>query len=109
MGRAERRRLEREKGKAQKVYTLTQAQIYAMKKAAVDEAVSTGFILMLSIPITDLHDKYWVKTASKKLPKFVDQCLDLYDSYNKGYVTLEDLQDILWEEGGIKLEKRDSK
>lgn len=109
MGRAERRRLEREKGKAQKVYTLTQAQIDAMKKAAVDEAVSTGFILMLSIPITVLHDKYWVKTASKKLPKFVDQCLDLYDSYNKGYVTLEDLQDILWEEGGIKLEKRDSK
>lgn len=47
MGRAERRRIEKEKGKAQKVYTLTQAQIDAMKKAAVDEAVSTGFILML--------------------------------------------------------------
>lgn len=105
MGRAERRRLEREKGKAQKVYTLTQAQIDAMKKAAVDEAVSTGFILMLSIPITVLHDKYWVKTASKKLPKFVDQCLDLYDSYNKGYVTFEELRETLWEEGGIKLER----
>lgn len=109
MGRAERRSLEKEKGKAKKVYTLTQAQIDAMKKAAIDEAVSTGFILMLAIPITILHDKYWVKTASKKLPKFVDQCLDLYDSYNKGYVTLDDLRDVLWEEGGIKLEKRDSK
>jgi hypothetical protein len=32
MGRAERRRIEKEKGKAQKVYTLTQAQIDAMKK-----------------------------------------------------------------------------
>lgn len=51
MGRAERRRIEKEKGKAQKVYTLTQAQIDAMKKAAVDEAVSTGFILMLAIPM----------------------------------------------------------
>ena len=77
MGRAERRRLEREKGKAQKVFTLTQAQIDAMKMAAVEEAVNTGFILMLAIPITILHDKYWVKTASKKLPHFVDQCLDL--------------------------------
>lgn len=57
MGRAERRRIEKEKGKAQKVYTLTQAQIDAMKKAAVDGAVSTGFILMLAIPITILHDK----------------------------------------------------
>lgn len=106
MGRADRRRLEREKGKAQKVYTLTQAQIDAMKKAAVDEAVDIGFILMFSIPVTILHDKYWVKTASKRLPQFVDQCLDLYDSYNKGYVTLEDLRDILWKEGGIKIEKR---
>lgn len=105
MGRAERRRLEREKGKAQKVYTLTQSQIDAMKKKAVDDAVSIGFTLMLSIPVTILHDKYWVKTASKKLPKFVDQCLDLYDSYNKGYVTFEELRETLWEEGGIKLER----
>ena len=51
MGRAERRRLEREKGKAQKTYTLTQAQIDEMKKKAVDEAVGTAFILMLAIPI----------------------------------------------------------
>lgn len=106
MGRAERRRLEREKSKAQKVYTLTQAQIDAMKAEAVAEAVDIGFILMLSIPVTILHDKYWVKSASKRLPQFVDQCLDLYDSYNKGYVTLEDLRDTLWKEGGIKIEKR---
>ena len=48
MGRAERRRLEREKSKAQKVYTLTQAQIDDLKKRAVDEAVNTAFILMLA-------------------------------------------------------------
>ncbi len=68
MGRAERRRLEREKSKAQKVYTLTQAQIDDLKKRAVDEAVNTAFILMLAIPIMVLHDKYWVKTAKKRLP-----------------------------------------
>lgn len=105
MGRAERRRLEREKSKAQKVYTLTQAQIDAMKRAAIDEAVSTGFTLMLAIPITVLHDKYWVKTASKRLPEFVDRCLELYESYTKGCVELEELRDTLWNEGGIKLER----
>lgn len=105
MNRAERRRLEREQGKAQKVYTLTQAQIDAMKQEAVSEAVDTAFLLMLSIPVMILHDKYWVKTASKKLPKFVDQCLDLWDSYNKGYVELEDLKATLWEEGGVKIER----
>lgn len=49
-----------------------------------------------------------MKTASKKLPKFVDQCLDLYDSYNKGYVTLDDLRATLWEEGGIRIERSDN-
>lgn len=108
MGRAERRRLEKEKSKAGKVYTLTQAQIDAIKAQAVDEAVSTGFLLMLAIPVMVLHDKYWVKTAKRKLPAFVDHCLDLWDSYNKGYVELEDLRATLWEEGGVKLERSGS-
>lgn len=108
MGRAERRRLERAKGKDQKTYTLTQAQIDVMKKEAVDKAVDTGFILMLAIPVMVLHDKYWAKTAKKRLPEFIDRCLDLYDSYNKGYVELKDLTDTLWEEGGIRLERSDN-
>lgn len=29
-----------------------------------------------------------------------------YDSFNKGYVTLDDLAECLWEEAGIKLEKK---
>lgn len=104
MGRAERRRQERDKGKAQKVYTLTQAQIDEIKKQAVNEATGIAFTLMLAIPVTVLHDKYWVKTASKRLPEFVDQCLGLWDAYNADYVTLEDLSKTLWDEGGIKLE-----
>lgn len=38
--------------------------------------------------------------------RFADLCLDLYDSFNKGYVTLDDLSQCLWEEAGIKLEKK---
>lgn len=105
MDRAQRRRLEREQSKKTKVYTLTQEQIDKIKKDATDEAVSTGFKLMLAIPIMVLHDKYWVKTAGKRLPEFVDKCLDLYDSYEKGYITLEEINEVLWNEGGIKLEK----
>lgn len=60
---------------------------------------------MLAIPIMVLHDKYWVKTASKRLPEFVDKCLDLYDSFERGYVTLEEINEVLWNEGGIKLER----
>lgn len=31
---------------------------------------------------------------------------DGYDSFEKGYVTLDDLKDCLWEEAGIRLEKK---
>ena len=46
-----------------------------------------------------------MKTAKKRLPEFVDKCLDLYDSWDKGYVTIEELTEVLWDEGGIKLER----
>jgi hypothetical protein len=31
-------------------------------------------------------------------------CVDLYDSYVKGYVTLDDLREWLWEEANTKIE-----
>lgn len=97
----EQKALERQK----KVYTLTQSQINQIKKDAVAEASDKAFFLMLAIPVMILHDKWWEKTSKKRCPKFIDQCLDLYDSFNRDYVTLEDLKECLWEEGGIKLER----
>jgi hypothetical protein len=111
MGRAENRRAMKAQSKQNKVYTLTQAQIDKIKDDAVTEASNTAFLLMLAIPVMVLHDKHWVKTAKQKIPKFVDQCLDLYDSFSKDLVTLEDLQGCLEEESGIKIERsnRDEK
>ena len=37
--------------------------------------------------------------------RLADMILDLYDSYSRGYVTLDELEDCLWEEAGIKFEK----
>lgn len=107
MNRAERRRIEREQGKkkTEKTYTLTQSQIDQIKIDATLKASDTAFLLMLAIPVMVLHDKWWEKTSSKRCPKFVDQCLDLYDSFEKGYVTLDDLEKCLIEESGIRLER----
>ena len=33
--------------------------------------------------------------------------VDLYESYEQGYLTLQDIRKALWEEGGYKIEKRD--
>lgn len=108
MNRAERRRAEREAQKKDKLYTLTQAQIDKIKADAVDDAVHMAVQLLLAIPVMVLKDNWWKKTASKSCPKFIDQCLDLYDSYNKGDVTLEDLRQCLLEEAGVELIRSDN-
>lgn len=102
MNRAERRRA----GKKGKVatYTLTQEQINRIKQEASKEAIDTAFTLMLALPLEVLKDKYWVKSAKRRLPKFLDNVLSLYDSWNKGELTIEELREDLWEYGGIKLE-----
>ena len=102
MNRAERRKA----GKKDKVatYNLTQEQINQIKQEARDEAVEVAVTLMLALPLEVLKDKYWVKTAKRRLPKFLDNVLSLYDSWNKGLLTIEELRGDLWNYGGIKLE-----
>lgn len=114
MNRAERRK----SGKKERVatYNFTQEQLDAVirarvkaevdtiKKQARDEAVDIAITLMLALPLEVLKDKHWVKTAKRRLPKFMDNVLSLYDSWNKGEITIEELREDLWEYGGIKLE-----
>jgi predicted nucleic acid-binding protein len=95
--RAERRRQERQgiKVEKEKVYTLTQSrlkqiQIDIYKDAyreaykeiyhkAYKDAVDTSFGLMLSIPTEILSEDEWKKTADKRIPKFLDKCVNLYE------------------------------
>lgn len=102
MNRAERRKA----GKKGKVatYTLSQEQIDQIKQEARAEAIETAFTLILALPLEVLKDKYWVKTAKRRLPKFTDDVLSLYDRWTKGLITIEELRKDLWNYGGIKLE-----
>lgn len=82
-----------------------------MKVDATNTAADTAFFLMLAIPVMVIHDKYpkimrKVVDGKSREERFADLCIDLYDSFNKGYVTLDDLAKCLWEEAGIKLEKK---
>ena len=106
MTRAERRRAEKEAQKRKTaVYNLTQEQIDQIKAEARNDAVDTAFTLMLALPLEILiGDGYWEKTAKRRLPKFLDEVLSLYDAWNKGVLTLEELREDLWNIGGIKLE-----
>lgn len=106
MSRAEMRRQQREAAKAGKMYNLNVAQIQSLKQNATDEAVSKAFTLMLAIPVMVLHDKYGqLMKKDGREERFAELCLDLYDSYEKGYVTFEDLKACLEEETGMKIER----
>lgn len=81
MGRAERRRLEKQKGKQVKTYNLTRSQLHnavrqvteedlkRIKQEAMEDAINTAMALLLVLPMEVLMDHYWKKTYAKKIPR----------------------------------------
>lgn len=104
MSRAERRRLERDNSKAQKTYTLTQAQIDQMKKEVSMEATKKAFLMMMGFPLLTLRDKFGF--GKERLNRFMDKMLDLYEAYEMDYVDLDDLNDTIMKETGVTLIKK---
>ena len=86
-------------------YNFTWEQIQQIKRDAAKEAVGEVIELTLGIPAMVLKDKYGF--GKKRLPEALDHMVDLYESYEMGYLTLQDIRKALWEEGGYKIEKRD--
>lgn len=117
--RADYRRLQRNQQKKEKTYTLTQAQIdniinnsveqalqlqkNKIKNDAVEEAVDTAFALMLVIPTNILANLYWEKSASKRIPIFLDECMSVYESIGTGSLTITELIEDTEKIGKLKL------
>ena len=56
---------------------------------------------MLGLPVMVLHDKFGFGPV--RCERFTDAVLELYDSFEKGYVSLEDIHKTLKEETGITI------
>ncbi|MGI6068922.1 MAG: hypothetical protein ACOYBE_00650 [Blautia sp.] len=105
MGRAERRRTEREQSKKPRTYIITSTEIAAIKeditKAVADELMAKVF----GIGVMVIHDKFGqlmrkeVDGRSRE-QRYFDYCMELYDSYEQGYLTLDDIKDCLRDECG---------
>lgn len=117
MGRAERRRLEREKHKAKTAtYNLTKQQlndaIYTGVESKLKRTYNDGFndgvnqalILLLTLPLEVLMDHYWTKSYQKKIPEFTNYILEYYEKWQNGELDMEALKQDLWEYGGVRLE-----
>lgn len=88
-------------------YNMTMQQIEELKRQAAADAVADLMTLTLGLPAMVLHDKHGWREA--ELNDFIDAVSELFDSYEKGYIRLEDCINTLKEEAGIKkiiLEKR---
>lgn len=105
MNRNERRRAGI-KGK-EPVINIKAEDVQRMKEDATREAVDRAFVFMLAIPTMILHDKFGeIMKKEGREQRFVDLCLDLYDTFAKDYVGIEDLKRCLYEEAGVRFERR---
>ena len=78
-------------------YNLTEQQISDIKKQASKEAIEVAWTLMLGLPCMPLLDKF--NFTGEDLERFLDELMDYYDSYERGYITLKDVHDVVLEEG----------
>lgn len=78
----------------------------AKKKAKEmeDQATKTAFLAMLAIPLNVLISDYWPKAKPAKTKQFISQVLSLYEAWEMDVVTTEQLNDFLFEYGGIKVD-----
>lgn len=82
-------------------YNLTWEQIEDMKLKATSEAMDFAFKQMMLLPLMTLRDKNGF--GAKRLERFIDDVADMLDSYNRGYLDLDDIEQTLKEETGIEI------
>ena len=88
MNRAERRRAKKGvfRVKKEPVVNIKAADVQKIKQDASKEAADKAFLLMLGLPVMVLHDKFGFGPV--RCERFTDAVLELYDSFEKGYVSL---------------------
>lgn len=118
MGRAEQRRAMKNEKKAKTAtYNLTRAQLDAMvreqiageleqaRQQAMDDAINTAMVLLLTLPLEVLMDHYWKKSYAKRIPEFTSRVLEYYEKWQNDELDMEKLKEDLWEYGGVRLEE----
>ena len=102
MNRKERRKQQKSE-KIQKFYTVSDEKIAEIKKNAKKEAIDEAFVLMMGLSVMTIsdhiHDLYKVKGYEKcREERFTDYVLKLWDEYNEGIFSLQDVLDCLKDE-----------
>lgn len=105
MNRAERRKNKLKN--REPVYNMTAAQLDAIKTEATNAAIAKAFSLMLAFPTMVIHDKFDQLAElpdAQRVKRMGEMILDLYDSYDRDYVSIRDLHEWLRDEVGVEVE-----
>ena len=77
------------------------------KKAAEktkEESIEKAFLYMLAIPLNVLvTDEYWGDEAKEKAPAFIEEVMGLYEAVQDGYVSDDQLSELLMEMAGVEI------
>lgn len=114
MKRSELRREMREKEKNKSTFNMTMEELLKIRRQEFDRAkkillekneelAKEILKMMIVIPTNVLINDYWEKTAKKRIPKFVEECMNLYQAWSDGTVSMEEMQKLTEEYSGIKL------
>lgn len=106
MNRAQRRAAKKNKQyiSPEPVYNVKSSDISKIKSKATADAVDAAMVLLLSIPVKVMHDKFgW--GMKKRLPELAEALIDEYQSFSDGDMTLEEYQDLVYEYCGVKFKR----
>lgn len=68
-----------------------------------DKLISAAAKANMLIALMVLHDKFGFD--KKRLERYMEEFHKQLDAYNNGYIeTVQDFEDVLWDECGIKVE-----
>ena len=102
MNRQERRKAGIKK--TEPIINIKVSEIDRIKEEAVAKGCERALFLLLAIPVMIIHDKFGeLMKKDGREARFADLVAELYDTYEKGYVSLDDLATCLEQEAGIKM------
>lgn len=105
MNREERRK--RKVKRTEPVYNMTASQLEGMKVEITNEAICKAFALMVAFPTMVIHDKFDQLAElpdAQRVKRMGEMIIDLYDSYDRDYVSIRDLHEWLRDEVGVVIE-----
>ena len=85
----------------QQKYFNNNRQRFVANRRDADKLIESSYKANMILALTVLHDKFGF--GKKRINKFLDEYKELLDSYERGYISADDLNMVLNEEVGVKI------